>query len=216
MVRVALVALTFASLTACHGGSSAASTTPAPPPLPSEHSLSGLAAQQVAVLPTYSIRVVPGLQWAIGRPEDAKRAMDAELLSAMEERGLRKAWLFPEELAASYRRNSSYASDPYALAEEPLRSPNLNGETRIPQPLASQIRTLVALHQDARLVLAPVELRFEKAGATTGRGILKVVFLDARMANVFWTGEFSSDTTSAFGPVIAATIASRLAAAVAP
>ena len=214
MLRLPCVALLLASLAACHGGS-AASSTPAPP-APSEHSLSGLAAQHIAVLPTYAVRVMPGLQWAIGRPDDVKRAMDAEILSAMEERGLRKQWLFPEELATSYRRNASYATDPYTLAEEPLRAPNLSGETRLPQPLASQIRTLVALHQDVRMVLAPVELRMEKASATTGRGILKVVLLDARMANVFWSGEFSSDTSSTFGPAVAATIAQRIAAAVAP
>jgi hypothetical protein len=43
-----------------------------------------------------------------------------------------------------------------------------------------------------------------------------VALLDARMSNVFWSGEFSSDTASAFGPVLAATIAAKLAAAVAP
>jgi hypothetical protein len=204
----------LATITAC-GGKSASTTTPTPAS-PGEHSLSGLAAQHVAVLPTYAVRVMPGLEWTIGRPDDVKRRMDAEIVSAMDERGLKKQWLFPDDLAASYKRNASYATDPYTLAEEPLRAPSLNSDTRLPQPLASQVRTLVALHQDARMVLAPVELRLEKAGPTTGRGILRVVMLDARMANVFWSGEFSSDTASAFGPVIAATIASKLAAAVAP
>ena len=58
--------------------------------------------------------------------------------------------------------------------------------------------TLVALHQDVRLVLAPVELRIEKAGPTTGRGVLRVALIDARLSNVYWSGEIPSDTASAF------------------
>ncbi len=159
---------------------------------------------------------MPGIDWTIGRADDVKRAMDAEIASALEERGLKKQWIFPDELSAAYKRNSSYAADPYTLAEEPLRSPSLNPDTRLAEPLASQLRTLVALHQDARMVFAPIELRFEKASATTGRGVLRVALLDARMANVYWTGEFASDTTREFGPVIAATIAAKIAGAVAP
>ena len=39
---------------------------------------------------------------------------------------------------------------------------------RLPEPLASQLRTIVALHDDARLVLAPVELRLEAATGQRG------------------------------------------------
>ena len=42
------------------------------------------------------------------------------------ERGLRSTVdLSADQLAQSYRRNATYAADPYALAEEPLRSPAL-------------------------------------------------------------------------------------------
>lgn len=187
-------------------------TPPGPPPEPSEHSLSGIAAQHVAVLPTYSVRVMPGLDWAgsIGRLQDVKQTLDADILSAFDERGLRKAWIFPGDLQAAYKRNSTYAADPYALAEEPLRSPSLALDALVPDPLAAQLRTLIAFHQDARLVLAPVELRLEKAG-TGGRGVLRLVLIDPRLANVRWIGEISSDTAATFGPVISASLASKLA-----
>jgi hypothetical protein len=109
---------------------------------------------------------MPGLSWSasIGRPLDVQRTLDADLLAAFDERGLRKTWIFPEDLQASFKRNASYAADPYGLAEEPLRSPALNTQQRLPEPLASQLRTLVALHEDARLILAPVEVRFEPVG----------------------------------------------------
>jgi len=193
-------------LAACGGGG-----PPKSAPEPAEHSLSGLAAQHIAVLPTYTARVMPGLDWSIGRPADLRQTLDADLLAALDERGVRKTWIFPADLQQSYRRNTTYAADPYGLAEEPLRSPSLKLDDRLVEPLASQIRTLVALHGDTRLVLAPVELRLEKAGESGGRGVLRLVLIDARLSSVVWMGEIASDTVAAFGPVITASIASKLA-----
>lgn len=193
---------------------SACGGKPKTTPEPSAHALSGLAAQHVAVLPTYMVRLVPGLAWssAMGRPADVKTTLDADIVAAFEERGIRKAWLFPAELTASYKRNASYAADPYGLAEEPLRSPSLAVETRLPEPLASQIRTLVALHDEVRFVLAPVEMRVEPSGTSgAGRGVLRVVLLDARLSNVKWIGEIRSDSLPAYSPAITAGIAAKLA-----
>jgi hypothetical protein len=201
--------LVLLGVIAC-GGAASTKTAPAPDPL--AHSLSGLAAQHVVVLPAYGVHVMPGLDWAaaIGRPVDVQRTLDADIVSALEEHGLRQGWIFPDQLLQSYRRNSTYAADPYALAEEPLRAPGLGSDARLPEPLASQLRTLVALHEDARLVLAPVDLRFEKAG-TGGRGLLRLVLIDPRYSTVVWIGEISSDTLPAFSPAISADIASKLA-----
>jgi hypothetical protein len=205
-----LVAATLLIYALACAGAGAAKT----PPQPAEHSLAGLAAQHIAVLPAYSVRIVPGLDWSIGRPNDVKTTLDADISAALDERGVKKAWVLPDQLLAAYKRNPTYSTDPYALAEEPLRAPNLALETRLAEPLASQIRTMVALLPDTRLVLAPVELRLERAG-TGGRGVLRIVLVDARASNVRWVGEISSDTSASFGPAITASIAARLAAAVA-
>lgn len=180
-------------------------------PEPAANALSGLAAQHVAVLPTYMVRLAPGMSWSIGRPADVRTALDADIVSALDERGLRKTWLVPSDLVQSYKRNSSYAADPYTLAEEPLRAPALAVGTRLADPLASQVRMLVALHDDVRFVLAPVEMRLEPTTAGAGRGVLRVVLLDARMSNVKWIGEIPSETTTSFGPIIMASIAAKLA-----
>jgi hypothetical protein len=202
---------------ACSGTTPSAKETPIPARAaePAENALSGLAAQHIVVLPLYSIRVMPGLAWgsAIGRPSDFQRTVDAEILSALEEKGLRRTWIFPDQLEQSYHRNSTYATDPYGLAEEPLRSPSLALDARLPDPLASQLRTVIALHEDARYVLAPVEMRFEKAG-NGGQAVLRLVLIDPRFSSVRWIGDIVSDTAPAFGPALAASIATRLANAI--
>jgi hypothetical protein len=211
VLRFTAVAVTAAI--ACRG-----SAQPAAAPQVAEHALAGLAAQHIVVLPTYAARVMPDLAWtsAIARPGELQRTLDADILAAFEDRGLQKTWILPPQLVQSYRRNSTYAADPYTLAEEPLRSPSLAVNARLPEPLASQIRTLVALHDDARLILAPVELRLESAGNGTGRGVLRLVLLDARASNVVWIGQVSSDAAASFGPAITASVAQRLAGVVAP
>ena len=203
----------FAATSGCHGARQAEAVPQAP-----EHALSGLARQHIIILPTYTVRVAPGLDWGstAGRPTDVQRTLDADIMAALEERGLRQTWTFPPQLEQSYKRNSTYAADPYTLAEEPLRSSMLAVDARLPEPLASQVRTLVALHDDVRLVLAPVELRLERAGTNGGRGVLRLVLLDARTSNVRWIGQVAGDEAPAFGPVITASVAARLANVVAP
>lgn len=211
-MRFIVIGALAVATTNCRG-----SSQPAPAPQVAEHALAGLAAQHIIVLPTYAARVMPDLAWtaAVARPGQLQRTLDADILAALDERG-QKTWILPPQLVQSYRRNSTYAADPYTLAEEPLRSPSLAVNARLPEPLASQIRTLVALHDEARLVLAPVELRLESAGNGTGRGVLRLVLLDARASNVVWIGQVSSDAAEAFGPAITAGVAARLASAVAP
>src|SRR5581483_11416020 len=164
----AAVLATTAAVAGCHGAS-------APPPVPqtAEHSLAGLAAQHIVVLPTYLVRVAPGFDWSIGRPTEVARTLDADIVEAFDERGLRRTWIFPPDLEESYRHNPTYTTDPHTLAEEPLRSPQITSVARLPEPLASQVRTIVALHDDARYVLAPVQLTIEPASPSGGRGVLR-------------------------------------------
>ena len=195
-------------------------STPAPAQTP-EHALSGLAAQHVVILPTYIVRVAPGLGWTLPRSIEVAHTQDVDIAAAFSDRGIR-GWIYPSGLDSAYRRNPTYATDPHALAEEPLRSPSLGGDERLPEPIASQLRTIVALHDDTRLVLAPVELRMEPmtgVGATRGgqgRGVLHLVLVDARTSAVRWIGDVTSDPATAFGPSITASIASKLSAAIAP
>jgi len=193
---------------------SACKTSTPSPAQPSEHSLSGLAAQHVVLLPTYIVRVVPGLGWTLPRLTDVARTQDTDIGAAFADRAIR-TWIMPSRLDSSYRRNPTYATDPHTLAEEPLRSPTLGIDQRLPEPIASQLRTLIALHDDVRLVLAPVELRMEPTTGG-GRAVLRLVLVDARMSSVRWVGEVTSDAAPAFGPAVTASVASKLAGVIAP
>ena len=219
LISAATLCAALAAATACTPPASQAGTPRAPEP--GEHALSGLAAQRVAILPTYIVHIGPGLDWAtsIGRLEDVKRTLDADIEAAFADRGLKTKWVFPDALEQSYRRNSSIETDPYALAEEPLRSPSLASNERLPEPLGTQLRYLIAFHDDARYVLAPVELRLERVGSGAGgigHGVLRLVLIDARTFSAVWWGDITGDTASAYGPVITASIGARLASVVAP
>lgn len=205
--RMLLVCAMATGLIACHGATKPATVTP--PDL----ALSGLVAQRIVVLPTYTLRVAPELlaSGAIGKSRDVMQAFDADVLAALDERGLRKKWVFTPELEQSYKRNSTYATDPHALGEEPLRSDGLETGTRLPEPLASQLRTMVALTDDARFVLAPVELRLERLGSGYIRPALRLALLDARASEVRWVGDVKGDSAATFGPSVTANLATKMA-----
>jgi len=183
--------------------------------------LASIAAQRIVVAPAQRLRGADSVGWAaaVGPTPDYLRRVDDEIAFAMRERELGAGWVFPPQLAAVARRNAPVAADPYALAVAQLLAPppRSGGPVEITEPLAGQLRSLVALN-DARFVLVPAELRFERAAQTAGaaRAVLRVTVVDARLARVRWAGEVASDTASAHSPALAAGVAARLADLVAP
>ena len=128
----------------------------------------------------------------------AARQLDSAIFLALDSRGLAQRWVMPAGLARSFERNRSYLTDPYLLAVEPLRNATFISAGKIAEPLASQLRNMIALEDDARYVLVPVELRFENSAGTV-RGVLRVAFLDPRAAEARWVGDVKGApaTTSA-------------------
>ena len=97
--RAAAAGALVVAAAACHGARRVESV-----PQASEHALSGLARQHVILLPTYALRVAPGLDWsaAMGRPIDVQHTLDADIKAALEERGIDKTWTLPAQLEQSY------------------------------------------------------------------------------------------------------------------
>ncbi len=180
-------------------------------PLPNRP-LAGLAGQQVIVIPTHYLRPGDSLGWAeaIERPRQLLSDVDDEIAFALGERGFRTRWVFPEQLVRSAQRNAAHSPDPRALAAEGLRPlARRRPDGQLGEPLASQLRSLVALH-GARYALFPVELRFEKIGGA-GRAVLHVLLVDARLSRATWGGDVRGDTTSKYGRGSIASVANNLA-----
>lgn len=180
-------------LAACHHGKP---EDPASAPIePPARPLALLAAQRVILVPAFSLVTGDAMGWGgqIPKSREYLKSLDDELQTALSERGLRRQWVYPADLVRAMRANPTYAVDPYSLGTNVLRNPNITSGTKLGDPLATQLRTMVALQEEGRAVLAPVELRFEPAPAGQGVAALRVVLLDGRMGDVRWVGTIRSD-----------------------
>lgn len=205
MPRLAAAIVTALALAACSRGPRVET------PAPGERPLAAYATQRLVVTPAGRVRAADSLGWTrqLGGSLAAARQLDTAIASVLLDRGLAQRWIMPGDLVRSYERNRSYASDPYQLSVEQLRAPTFVAASRVTEPLSTQLRTMIALHEDARLVVVPVELRFEGSG-TTGRGILRIAVLDPRFAEARWVGEVTSDSAAAAASVLSA-VAARFA-----
>ena len=188
------VALFAAGASTACGPSDPPETAPQPSASP-VRPLAGLAAQRVVVVPALALREGDPAGWAarIPRLREFLRVLDDEIAAALADRGLGQAWVFPDQLWRGHSRNPSLGVDPYRLATNPLRGARLASGDRVPEPLASQLRTLVAVH-DSRIVLVPVEVFFDidRTGGT-GRTALRLALVDARTAEIRWSGEVKAE-----------------------
>jgi hypothetical protein len=212
VARSSIIALSW--LVAACGGSSSPSSRPAAPPLPEQRPLASLASTGAIVAPTFALRTAGDAAWTTQFTSrgDVLRALDADIAAALAERGLKKNWVLPPDLAVTYKRNPTYASDPYSLAEEPLRSSTFIAGTRLTEPLASQLRTMIALHENARVVLLPVELRLDPVPpGNEARATLRLVLVDPRFSEARWVGAVKSDSTSANPTVLTRAVARAVA-----
>ena len=219
---VGALAGTFAGPAACASRPAATAATAEAPQ--SAAPLAALGGERVVLVPSQRLREAGTLGWtsAAAQPREYLASLDDEIAAALAERGVGRTWVMPADVARSARRNPTYSTDPYALAVGPLE-PGRRAPPRdapLAEPLASELRAIVALG-DARYVIVPVELRFERlsgAGAdtTAGRAVLRVALVDARASQVRWLGEVASDPAPAFSLALAAGVASRLADLIAP
>jgi hypothetical protein len=138
--------------------------------------------------------------------------VDAEIAFALRDRDhIGKTWVFPPQLAAAAKRNAPYAPDVYDLAAEWLRPPMKRPPDILPEPLASQLRTLVALEDESRYVLFPIEVRFLPAGKGQESAVIRFVLFDARASRIAWIADVASDPAPKFSRALAASAAQHLA-----
>ena len=204
--RVALLYALVVVSAGC-GGSKSAETNPAPENFP----LAGIIGQNIVIAPLQALRMPAEVGWPSMPPARAALSrLDSVIADTLRLRVGNQGWIYADGVIRSAANNPTYATDPRALAVNPLRAPALKIDDRLPEPLASQLRTMIALH-DARLVLIPVDLTIDRVGPGLGRPVVHVVLVDPRSSVVRWIGKVTGTDSPAFTPEIAASIASRLA-----
>jgi hypothetical protein len=147
-----------------------------------------MAGRQLVVLPAQLLSIAnPAGNWDV-HPEHAHLLpiLDEELTDAFRKRGVKDNWTFPRELIAAATRNAGLAGNPLGLSVAGIRRWKA-GDTPLPEPLASDIRSLVSL-TSARYAIMPLETRIDASGGQR-RGILHVLLIDSRTARVVWTGD---------------------------
>jgi hypothetical protein len=80
-------------------------------------------------------------------------------------------------------------------------------------PLATQLRTMVAMQESARAVLLPVELHFERDAVKRDQGVavLRVALIDGRLGEVRWIGDVRSEPSPTFSPALVTSVANKFA-----
>lgn len=181
-------------------------------------SVPALPAQQAAPLAPYAgtrVAVVPvqffhvdSSGWGAPAGPAMRAAFDSLLSEALNEHGLGGTWATPADVQRAAKRNVMYAGDARNLGAFPVRY-GAKKDTPISDPLATNLRRIVALH-DARYALVPVELH---VNTTPGGGSLgvRLLLVDARMSAPVWQVDLIGENASAYTPKLLQRLADRVA-----
>jgi hypothetical protein len=143
-----------------------------------------LAGQSIAVLPL--ALVVADSSLAL-QPTLADRSRtltwaDSLIGEALENRAPEANWVLAPQLRKMARRAPGIAPDPDHMGQAIMR---IEGFKSVPDPLRSQIRSLVAL-VGGRYVLIPASLGLFRTDSTSLRADLSMVLADSRTGQVLW------------------------------
>lgn len=150
--------------------------------------LSGMIGRHMVVFPGQYLAIAgPAGTWEIMQEGRALLPiLDEEIADAMRKRGANNNWTFAPEITARADRNAGLAGDPRQLSVQAIRR-NPAGDTPLPEPLASQIRTLVSL-TSARFALLPIETHIDYRNGER-KGSLRLLMVDSRTARILWAGD---------------------------
>mgnify|MGYP000499719834 CR=1 FL=1 len=119
---------------------------------------------------------------ASGRPRAAQ--MDSALTAALRDRGLEATWSLTPNTSRVAQREVINRTDPRALSTAGLTPSRRRNDLDLREPLASQLRAIIAMVPESRLVLLPLETRVATTAGGLKQATLRIAFLDGRMATV--------------------------------
>ena len=192
MLRNSLAAAACAALLYGCASSSPAKLEQDPPP--SATPLAGMIGRQMLVLPAQFLSVTnAGGGWDIV-PAGASLLpiLDEEITDAFRKRGVKSNWTFGREIAEASLRNGGITGNPRELAAQGIRRVK-PGDTPLPEPLASEIRGIVAL-TNARYVVLPLEVNVDTRGGER-KGSVRLLLIDSRTARVTWSEDVIATTS---------------------
>lgn len=119
---------------------------------------------------------------ATGRPRAAQ--LDSALTSVLRERGLESIWSLTPNTSRVAQREVMNRTDPRALSTAGLVPSRRRNDIDLREPLSSQLRAIIAMVPEARMILLPLEVRVLTTAAGMKQATLRIAFLDGRMATV--------------------------------
>ena len=115
--------------------------------------------------------------------------LDEEITDAFRKRGVKSNWTFGREIAEASMRSGGITGNPRELSAQGIRRVK-PGDTPLPEPLASEIRGIVAL-TNARYTILPLEVNIDTRGGER-KGLVRLLLIDARTARVLWAEDVSA------------------------
>ncbi len=174
--------------------------------------LSSLRNLPVLVMPVQRAGTDPALGWASAPGEaELRRQADSLFAGVLGARGLASRWTFGDAVRRLARRNPTYVTDPDRLGVGGLELSAVG--SRVAEPLASELRSLVAL-TEARHVLLPLSVHFAPiagAPAGTGHAVVQLALVDARASQLLWLGPVSGDPFDSASSAALTSVAEYLA-----
>ncbi len=117
-----------------------------------------------------------------GRPRAAQ--LDSALTAVLRDRGLGTTWSLAPNTTRVAQREVINRTDPRALSTAGLGPSRRRNDIDLREPLSSQLRAIIAMVPESRMILLPLETRVLTTAAGTKQATLRIAFLDGRMATV--------------------------------
>ena len=144
-----------------------------------------MAGRQLLILPAQYLAIANpggGFDIAPGGP-GLLPILDEEIADVFHRRGIRNNWTFGRDITEMSARNADLTGNPRQLSVQAVRRIRA-GDAPLPEPLAGEIRGLVAL-TSARYAVIPLEVRIDLRG-NERNGSMRVLLVDSRTARVAW------------------------------
>jgi hypothetical protein len=119
---------------------------------------------------------------ATGRPRAAQ--LDSALTAVLRDRGLESTWSLPPNTSRVAQREVMNRTDPRGLSTAGLVPSRRRNDVDLREPLGSQLRAIIAMVPESRMVLLPLEVRVLTTAGGQRQATLRIALLDGRMATV--------------------------------